>query len=258
MGGAAGTGGAAGRGGTTGAAGAGGAAGTGGAAGSGIDPDLVVWYQFNETSGTTAADSSGNARNGTLTNVGTGTATFSTANHVLNLASSDSNNGGYLKVPASLQSLGATTAITISTYVYIRTARNWQRVFDFGNSSTTGYAFFTTQEQTNMAPRFAITKTGNAAEQQISMTTPAALSTGAWHHIAVVLGTGSTYTGTLYIDKVAVGTNAAMTLRPSDLGATANNFVGKSQFPDPYFDGFIDDFRVYKRALTATEITALP
>ena len=91
------------------------------------------------------------------------------------------------------------------------------------------------------------------------MTTPAALSTGAWHHLAVVLGAGATYTGTLYIDKVAVGTNAAMTLRPSNLGNTANNFIGRSAFAaDPYFDGYIDDFRIYKRALTAAEITALP
>lgn len=91
------------------------------------------------------------------------------------------------------------------------------------------------------------------------MTTPAALSTGAWHHIAVVLGSGATYTGTLYIDHVPVGTNTAMTFRPSDLGNTANNFIGKSQYADdPYLDADIDDFRVYKRALTAAEITALP
>ena len=49
-----------------------------------------------------------------------------------------------------------------------------------------------------------------------------------------------------------------MTLRPSDLGNTANNWIGRSAFTaDPYFDGLVDDFRVYNRALTAAEITAL-
>ena len=49
-----------------------------------------------------------------------------------------------------------------------------------------------------------------------------------------------------------------MTLRPSSIGNTANNWIGKSAFtPDPYFDGLVDDFRVYNRALTAAEITAL-
>ena len=157
--------------------------------------------------------------------------------HVLSLSGTDSNNGGYLQVPASFQSMGAGTAMTVSMRVYLRTNRVWQRLFDFGNSSSTGYAFLTTQTAAVAAPRFAISKTSNGgAEQAINMTTPALLSTGAWHHIAVVLGAGATYTGTLYIDHVSVGSNPAMTLRPSDLGNTANNFIGKSQFADPYLD----------------------
>jgi hypothetical protein len=49
-----------------------------------------------------------------------------------------------------------------------------------------------------------------------------------------------------------------MTLRPSTIGNTANNFIGKSAFTaDPYFAGLVDDFRVYNRALTAAEITTL-
>ena len=44
----------------------------------------------------------------------------------------------------------------------------------------------------------------------------------------------------------------------SDLGDTANNLIGDSAWPnDPFFSGLIDDFRIYNRALTATEITAL-
>jgi hypothetical protein len=87
-------------------------------------------------------------------------------------------------------------------------------------------------------------------EQQISST--ARLSTGAWHHIAVVLDAGATYTGTLYIDGAVAGTNAAMTIRPSNIGNTPNNWIGRSAFvADPYFAGLIDDFRIYNRALTA-------
>jgi hypothetical protein len=49
-----------------------------------------------------------------------------------------------------------------------------------------------------------------------------------------------------------------MSVRPSHLGNTVNNWIGRSAFTaDPYFAGLIDDFRVYKRALTATEITTL-
>ena len=45
-----------------------------------------------------------------------------------------------------------------------------------------------------MRVRFAITQTNNAGEQMI--TSAATLATG-WHHIAVVLDVGATYTGTI-------------------------------------------------------------
>ena len=157
--------------------------------------------------------------------------------------------------------MGATREITISCWVNVRTLRDWQRVFDFGSSSTTTYMFLSVQQgmTTPNSPRFAITRAGNTMEQTINMTTPAALSTGTWHHLVVVLGAGATYTGTLYIDNVAVGTNAAMTFRPSDLGNSTNNWLGRSQFTtaDPLFNGLLDDFRVYKRALTVAEIATL-
>jgi hypothetical protein len=197
--------------------------------------------------------------------MGTGTAAFSTTRQVgtgsLNLASASNTVGGFATVSASLNTMGATTAVTIACWVNVRTNRIWQRVFDFGSSSTTTYMFLTTQQAmlAPNSPRFAITTAGNTAEQVIEMTTRATLTTGVWHHLAVVLGAGATYTGILYLDKVAVGSNAAMNLRPSDLGNSVNNWIGRSQFAaDSLFDGQIDDFRIYKRALTAAEIAALP
>ena len=40
--------------------------------------------------------------------------------------------------------MGATTAVTIACWVNVTTARNWQRIWDFNNTSTTGYMFLTT------------------------------------------------------------------------------------------------------------------
>jgi hypothetical protein len=238
-----------------------GGAGTGGAT---IDPDLVLWYKFDEATGTTAADSSGKGHTGTLTNAGSGTAAFSTTHQVgtgsVNLNGSSATNGGYVVVPSSLQAMGATTAVTISCWVYVRASGNWQRVFDFGSNNTT-YTYLTVQQivSTPNSPRFGISTGSYSTEQRVDMTTPAVLSTSVWHFMVVVLRTGSPYTATLYIDNVEVGTNTAMTLHPSDLGATTNNWLGKSQFPtdDFLFNGMLDDFRIYKRALTTAELTAL-
>ena len=50
----------------------------------------------------------------------------------------------------------------------------------------------------------------------------------------------------------------SMTLRPSSLGNTINHWIGRSAYTtDPYFAGLLDDFRVYARALNASEITTL-
>jgi alpha-L-arabinofuranosidase len=38
---------------------------------------------------------------------------------------------------------------------------------------------------------------------------------------------------------------------------TTHNYIGKSQWPDPYLNGTVDDFQIYGRALSAAEIQAL-
>src|SRR5690606_23976267 len=45
-----------------------------------------------------------------------------------------------------------------------------------------------------------------------------------------------------------------VSIKPSDLGNTRNNFIGKSQYPDPYLDGKIDDFYIFNRALSPAEV----
>ena len=43
---------------------------------------------------------------------------------------------------------------------------------------------------------------------------------------------------------------------PLGLGATANNYLGRSFFNDPYLRGRINEFRVYDSALTSEQVLA--
>jgi hypothetical protein len=246
-----------------------GADGPGGAGGA--DPDLVLWYKFDESSGTVASDSSSvGGHDGTVSTAGvSGSATFSTdckvGTHALSLAPSTyspSSSGGYVTVPAP-EAL-APDAVTIAVWVRLASAsssQNWARIYDFGNGTTAKTFFYVTSrasDSPNTPVRFGISNTGHtsAAEERLEGSTT--LSANVWHHIAVVLPAGPTYTGTLYIDGVAVDTNDAMTLHLSDVGTTTENWIGRSPFTsDPYFSGSLDDFRIYKRALSAAEISAL-
>ncbi|HEX7479112.1 MAG TPA: LamG domain-containing protein, partial [Polyangiales bacterium] len=101
--------------------------------------------------------------------------------------------------------------------------------------------------------RFAITIGGNASgqEQQVN---PPAVATGSWQHVVVTL-TGNT--ATVYINGVQAGQNTSMTLNPTSLGATTQNWIGRSQYNDPYPTGKFDNFRIYDRALSATEVQNL-
>jgi cytochrome c len=66
------------------------------------------------------------------------------------------------------------------------------------------------------------------AEQQLNLA--GNLSTGVWHHLAVTLS-GST--GVLYVGGVPANTVLSMTLTPSSLGSTSQNYrqiaVARSQ-----------------------------
>jgi|GEM_PF-2975180 len=139
---------------------------------------------------------------------------------------------------------------TIEGWVYWKGGGNWQRVFDFGTGTNTNM-FLTVNNQDNGNPRFALTTAGTSGEQQI--TSNIALTPNRWNHIAVTLS-GATTTGTMYINGVQVGFNPNMTLRPSSLGSTTNNYLGRSQYADPFFNGNIDEFRIWNIARTEAQI----
>jgi hypothetical protein len=150
--------------------------------------------------------------------------------------------------------MGALTNFTIAVWVKQSTVSAWARIFDFGSGTAT-YMFLAPLPGGSSVPRFAF-RLNNGTEQQINGAT--AVSSGVWHHFAITQNGG---VGIMYVDGVAVGTNSSLTLNPASLGSTAQNYIGKSQFADPYLNGLVDEFRIYDDALkpgdVATFITPL-
>jgi len=202
---------------------------------------LVHRYTFSETGGSKVADSLGGpAWNGTLPNGG------ALAAGQLTLASTSAQ---YVSLPLGI--VVSLTNFTIEVWARLNSTTNRSRLFDFGRNTTTNM-FLTPRNGSTGRLRFAITTNGAGGEQQIN--TPSVLAAGVWYHIAVTL---SGNTGILYLNGSPVGTNNAMTLRPSSLGVTENNYLGRSQYTaDPYFDGLLDEFRIYNVALSPGEIAA--
>jgi hypothetical protein len=158
------------------------------------------------------------------------------------------HTASYVTLPAGVVS-GLTGDYTVSAWVNPSANTAWSRVFDFGNGPGTNM-FLTVNSGAGL--RFAITTGGPNAEQRINATS--VLPVGQWSLVTVTL---SGTTGTMYVDGQVVGTNPNMTVHPAALGATPNDWIGKSQYNDPALDAKLDDFNVYSRALAGSDVAAL-
>jgi hypothetical protein len=77
-----------------------------------------------------------------------------------------------------------------------------------------------------------------------------------WHHLATVIDSAG-MTISVYLDGTLIGSGATATL-PQDLGATTQNWLGRSQYEaDGYFTGSLADLSIYSRALSAGEVRYL-
>ncbi len=207
----------------------------------GLDAGLVAYYKFDETGGTTCADSSGNGQTATLV----GNASFSPG--VSNNALLLSGAGQYAVLPTGI--VDGLTSCTISVWVNLISTTTWNRVFDFGTGTNAYWAL--TPKSGNDTLRTLITIAGNTQEHDVDTPT---FGINAWHHVAVTLDGA---TSTLFFDGSQVA-QGAVTLTPASLGPTTQNWLGRSQFTsDPYLNGQLDNFRIYSRVLNGTEVAEL-
>ena len=139
---------------------------------------------------------------------------------------------------------------TVAAWVKLDSARPGQRIFDFGSSPNVAHVPH--DPGPTGAPRFAIS-TSATNELRIDGTAP--LPVDRWTHVAV---TKSALGAQLYVNGVQVGQHTNLGLYPARLGNAPNNWIGRSQSPDdPYFQGEMDDFRIYQRGLDASEVRSL-
>jgi hypothetical protein len=213
---------------------------------------LLVSYPCERANGAVLPDTSGHDKNATLANGSGGSSpvgfSFGTG-RVGNALTLSPQDQAYASLPRGI--LSQLSQVTIATWVKLSSSASFQRIFDFGVDTNT--FMYLVNAGSNGGVRFRIVSTPLNKNQVLEGAN--AIPTGRWTHVALTLGDNGV---SIYLDGAQVAEQAPVVLRPTDLGDTSNNFIGRSPFvDDPYLDGQIDEFRIYDRVLNAAEIGAL-
>jgi hypothetical protein len=209
---------------------------------------LVLYYNFEGTSGSFEPDSSGNGNNGTI--IGSSFITTGYIGSGVNFPTDATPATDYVQLPNGIT--GSLTDFSVSAWVKLDANKQWMRIFDFGGG-TNNYMFLT-----SMGGNLKFAFKNGGSEEIVDGGSP--LPTGKWVHVAITCAySGGVGIGKLYMNGALVGTNNAIDITPAMLDATlgtptSQNYIGKSQWPDPGLNGTIDEFRIYNRAVSGTEV----
>lgn len=206
-------------------------------------PDPIAHWQFNEGSGLTATDSSGNLRHGTLVNMDT--TSWSAGKHCGALTFDGIND--YVDIPGFK---GITGSASRTCTAWIKTTQTSGEILSWGDSSGQGTKWI-----------IRVNETGSLRAEvsygAIFGATP--VNDGYWHHIAVVLmddGSTDISEGLLYVDGQPE-TIPGITAKAVNTTSSQNVRIGSHFVQQRYFRGQIDEVRIYNRTLSAAEIQAL-
>ncbi len=155
-------------------------------------------------------------------------------------------NSSYLKLSPDLNK-SLSDDFTITTWAKFDTLNWWMRIFDFG-ANDTSYAFLGLYAPNDL--RYALLT--NNTPYELNMTAAGTVTENKWLHFTLLR---ENTVMKLYINGIFVTESAAfMDNSPADID-NAVSYIGKSQFSaDPYFNGHIDEFKIFNRALSESEI----
>ena len=195
---------------------------------------LVAAYGFDAGSGTTAVDQSGNGNTGTLSN-----ATWAAGGKFGSALSFNGTNAA-VAVPDA-NSLDLTTGMTIEGWVKPASGGGWQTLIVKEQPGNLVYGLYANTDSNKPQAQVTI---GSPKLLDGTATVPA----GLWTHLA------ATFDGTterLYVNGTQV---SSLAVSGSILTSSSPLKIGGNAIWGEWFNGLIDEVRVYNRALTAAQI----
>ena len=204
-------------------------------------PGLVGYWQFNEGSGITTADASGNGDAGTLS----GETTWVSGKvgpAALNFHGAGVRDAHVQMPDEPALRFGANDSFTVGAWVQPNALDSkWAGIITKSTDAAPGYGIFL-DPSNHWA--FATSSDVNVIEGPVADTD---------YHYLTAVQDGQAGVRRLYLDGTLVATGAA-----EDASGTGDLWVGGSKATNAqYFNGQVDDLRIYNRALSDSEVAAL-
>ncbi|MEG6567360.1 S-layer homology domain-containing protein [Thermoanaerobacterium saccharolyticum] len=205
--------------------------------------NILLKYDFNQTSGNIARDSSGNGFDGTLN----GNASWAGGKNFGGLVL-DGTNNTYVTIPNDVLK-NLQSDITISLNINLNAAGHYW-AYALGSGGSTSKLIGIELNGTSIKGYYI-----NGSQNTVSTNTTGLV--GKWTNITFVVST-TNGSEKLYVNGVLTGTKTGVTAPISALYDSSKSFggyIGESYWTsDPNVNGYIDDFRVYNCALSDEQI----
>jgi large repetitive protein len=219
---------------------------------------IPIHYPFDEGEGRTAANVGSDPTFGDATLQGNaGWSEEGAPIHdgpAVNLPGGSSGAGNQVNLPDDL-TVGMNDEFTVSLWTRPRSQPNWVPLLQIGSSTDT---FFLLQSSLQTSPGgFGATfkAPGNPSQERLQLGRN--LPNNEWTHVVFTMR-GST--GKIYWNGELEGQRDDFTISIDDVGVngtTTANYLGSTSWPDPTWNGVVDDLRIYNHELSEEDVLEL-
>ena len=210
-----------------------------------VDPNLILWLKLDETSGSTAFDSSGNGNHGTLVNMADGDWVAGQIGNAL-----DFDGGNDYVDCGNDDSLNITHEITMSAWINMSARPATNKWFNLHNKGDFGYAMYIQGADTALTTLGAYFDLDTGVKDLWNLTSIDIDPANGWAHVAVTFDNTDVK---FYVNGVLDHTENEPGTINDNAGLDLIFVNGESE----WFEGSVDDVRVYNRALSEAEVGAL-